>query len=330
MTRVFLERINGDLTGAVAEGLNYIGWTDIVQPGSTVFIKPNLTWPDPLPGVTTSPRFVEALLAAISQRAGRVLVGEADGGTFPAEEAFAKHHLPELCERHGATLINLSKLPATMIRDTVDGRPIQIEASRFLLEEVDVFVTVPVLKTHVVTRVTLGLKNQWGCIPNPKRLLYHHILDWGIVALNRAYRPQIALLDATYAMDRRGPLEGDAVPAGWLAISNNIVALDAVGCRLLGFDPQSVRHLRFAELEGLGTTDLNQIQFNQPLPPPIINATIQPNGMDRIAIFLYKHKLLSKLVFDSPLTNLLYRLIGRTPPGTIIQYHPENAHSAGD
>jgi uncharacterized protein (DUF362 family) len=328
MNKVFLEKIGDDLQAQLQKGLEFIEWEQIVFPGAAVFIKPNLTWPDPKPGVTTDPQFVDALLSILSQRAGKLYVGESNGGTFAAEEGFAKHGLPEICRRHGAQLINLSKKPSRMITDTVAGRHIEIEASQFLIDEVDVFITLPVLKTHVVTRVTLGMKNQWGCIPSNMRLLFHYILDWGIVALNRAYNPQITILDGTYAMDRRGPLEGDAIPAGWLAVANNVVAHDAVGCHLLGVEPRSVRHVRFAEMEGLGTADLNAIETNQPLPDPVIQSVIEPNMMDRIAIFLYRYKHLSKLVFDSPFTSLLYKVIGRTPPGTLLGYTPiEDAHS---
>lgn len=328
MSKLYLHQIDDNLPRQMGDALQFIDWENIVKPGASVFIKPNLTWPEPVPGVTTSPRFVDALLGHLRERAGRIYVGESNGGTFAAEEGFEKHGLPEICQRHGAQLVNLSNKPATIINDVVSGRKIEIEASQFLLEEIDVFITMPVLKTHVVTRVTLGLKNQWGCIPTNMRLLYHHFLDWGIVALNRAYAPQIIILDGTYAMDRRGPLEGEAIPAGWFAVADNIVALDAVGCHLLGVEARSVRHIRFAEDEGLGTADLSKIQLNQPLPPPLIQSVIEPNLMDRIAIFLYKRKYLSKLVFDSPLTGLLYKGIGRTPPGTLLGYQPEDAYSA--
>ncbi|NIV37589.1 MAG: hypothetical protein GWN58_51675, partial [Anaerolineae bacterium] len=46
-------------------GLEFVRWQEFVHPDSTVFIKPNLTWPVPRPGVTTSPDFVDALLAAL-------------------------------------------------------------------------------------------------------------------------------------------------------------------------------------------------------------------------------------------------------------------------
>lgn len=317
MSKAFISKITDNLPEQLQAGLEYIDWKSIIYPGSRVFIKPNLTWYEPRPGVTTSPEFIDALLGILKTQTNHIYVGESNGGTFLADQAFETHGLPAVCEKHSARLINLSNQPATMLDDVIAGRPIRIEASRFLLEDVDVFISLPLLKTHVVTKVTLGMKNQWGCIPDPMRLLYHHILDWGIVALNRAYKPRITILDAAYAMDRRGPLEGDAIPVNWLALSDNIVTLDAIGCHLLGLDPAFVRHLRFAEQEGLGSLDLQHVQLNQPLPEPLIQATIQPNLMDWIAIILYRSWLLSKLAFDSPLTPLMYKIIGRTPPGVL-------------
>lgn len=331
MFHAYIDKIRPDLTQQMQEALDFIDWERIIPSGSRVFIKPNLTWYEHRPGVTTSPEFLDALLPVLNSRAGKVYVGESNGGTFHAEEAASNLGIQRVCDRHGVEFVNLSLQPAIIIEDTIAGRSIRIEASRFLIEDVDAFITLPVLKTHVVTRLTLGLKNQWGCIPSPMRLLYHHILDWGIVALNRAYKPKIAILDGTYAMDRRGPLEGEAVPAGWLAITDNVVALDAIGAHLLGVDPRSVRHIRYAEREGLGTTDLDKVHLNRLIPSPVIHSVIEPNGMDKVAIFLYRSRMLSKLFFDSPLTPFLYKLIRRTPPGNLQPYNrTAYAHSAGD
>jgi uncharacterized protein (DUF362 family) len=317
MHRAFLSKISDNLQLQFEEALDFIGWTEIIHPDDTVLIKPNLTWPDPRPGVTTSPRFLDALLPVLISRAKRVLIGESDGGTFPAEMAMENLGLADICRKHNVDFINLSQQPAKIITDTIVNRRIEIEASEFLLNDVDVFITLPVLKTHVVTRVTLGLKNQWGCIPTPMRLLYHHILDWGIVALNRAYKPQIAILDGTFAMDRRGPLEGDPIPAGWMVVADNVVALDAIGAHLLDIHPRDVRHISFAEQEGLGSTDFKQIVMNEKLPSPVIRAVVKPSMMDYIAIVLYRSYILSKLTFDSPLTPITYKLMGRIPPGTV-------------
>ena len=46
-----------------------------------------------------------------------------------------------------------------------------------LLLEADLLITLPVLKTHALTYFTGALKNQWGCLPQHDRILYHRYLD---------------------------------------------------------------------------------------------------------------------------------------------------------
>lgn len=54
MAHIYLDRTSDDLTAQMDTALQFIGWQNIVRPDSTMLIKPNLTWPDPKPGVTTS------------------------------------------------------------------------------------------------------------------------------------------------------------------------------------------------------------------------------------------------------------------------------------
>ena len=317
MANIYFSKIQNHLTDHLINGLEFIHWREIIEPGANVFIKPNFTWPEPRPGATTSLQFIDAVLPILKSLAGKVIVGESNGGTFYADEAAHRLGAMEILKKHNVTFVNLSNQPAKNIQDVVAGKEISIQVSEYLLEQVDVFITMPVLKTHVVTGVTLGLKNQWGCIPSPKRLLFHPILDYGITALNRAYRPRIAILDGTYAMDRRGPLEGDPIPADVMAISDDVVALDAMGTHLLGLPVQRIKHIQMAAYEKLGSIDLKSARINQPLPEPVIKATIRPNLMDWIAIILYRNFLLSKLAFDSPLTPFMYKMMKRIPPGTM-------------
>jgi hypothetical protein len=51
------------------------------------------------------------------------------------------------------------------------------------------------------------------------------------------------------------PTPRRAWPAGWLLASADPVALDAVGARLLGYDPLRLEHLRLAHDDGLGVAD---------------------------------------------------------------------------
>lgn len=71
--------------------------------GAQMFVKPNLTWKFPTPGVTTLPAFIEAVVARLTDWTSRITVGEADGGyhAFKAEDAFAAHGLDDLRRRSG-------------------------------------------------------------------------------------------------------------------------------------------------------------------------------------------------------------------------------------
>ncbi|MFO0626358.1 MAG: hypothetical protein U0325_12165 [Polyangiales bacterium] len=66
-----------------------------------------------------------------------------------------------------------------------------------------------------------------------------------------------AMLDATVVR----PARGRAWPAGWILASADPVALDAVGARLLGFDPMRLAHLRLAHDDGLGVADPRDLRL---------------------------------------------------------------------
>ena len=111
--RVYLEKLDGNLRNRLENGLEFIGWDKHINKNSTVFIKPNFTFPNYKPGVTTTPEVLRAILEVLKNRAGRIIVGESDGGnnSFKADEAFHGHNMYQICQESSAELINLSKLP---------------------------------------------------------------------------------------------------------------------------------------------------------------------------------------------------------------------------
>ena len=92
---------------------------------------------------------------------------------WPAEEAFDGHGIPEMCRRYGARAINLTSYPREKVETEIAGRRRRVELSKLLTRETDVFITMPVPKLHMMTGVSLGFKNQWGCLPDVKRLRNH-------------------------------------------------------------------------------------------------------------------------------------------------------------
>jgi uncharacterized protein (DUF362 family) len=120
--------------------------------------------------------------------------------------------------------------------------------------ESDLVINHPKMKTHGKTKVTIGLKNMFGCVRDKYKAKYHPYLDNVIVDVNRAVRSDNVVVDGIIAMEGWGPTYGTPKRAGLLIGGRNPVSVDSFCASLMGFDPRSVNHIALAESTGLGTT----------------------------------------------------------------------------
>jgi len=251
---------------------------------------------------------LKEIMAILKDRAGRVIVGESDGGnhSFSADIAFKGHRMPEICKETGADLVNLSKLPSRYIEETIQGKRVKVQVPNLLVDEIDCFISVPVLKVHVMTMVTLGMKNLWGCYPDTMRCLHHKYLSRKLALLTKVLNPKIVLIDGTYALNGHGPMYGEAVKADLLVAANNPVVADAFGSAIMGIPISQVEHIMIAEKEGLGTTNLNAVQFNDEWKKYQMQFQVNKTIIDRLSTILFNSECMAKLVMDSPMKPIIY------------------------
>ena len=297
----------------VQAALEWLGGQDLVPPGARVFVKPNLTWPEHLPGVTTTPQAIEAVVAALRELTPHVTVGEADGGyhSYQAEEAFRGHGLYEIGEKHGVRVVNLSREPSESVTAVVGGRRVELRLPQRLLHATDVFVTMPVPKVHVMTGVSLAFKNQWGCLPSAMRLREHPEFDHKIVAINRLLKPRLAIFDGTYFLDRAGPLSGEAVEMNLLIAGDDAGGASAACCALMGIEPGRIRHLRLARREGMFPSSLDELTLNTALEPFSGRRFVMKRAfLDWLSLLGFRSSFFERLFWESaaagPLHTLLY------------------------
>ena len=74
-----------------------------------IFIKPNLSHPEYLPGVVTSPEFMQQLVSLFRDGNSEVIVGESNGFNYPCWTAFEKTGVQAAVKQAGGTVINLSE-----------------------------------------------------------------------------------------------------------------------------------------------------------------------------------------------------------------------------
>jgi len=301
----------GNLREDITRCLEFIGWENTIKRGSTVFIKPNFTYPYYKPGVTTNPKFLEQLLVLLKERTSNIIIGESDGANraFTADAAFKGHGLDKICSDLDITLVNLSSEPARRVEDLIQGKKVAVYLPELLLDDIDCFISVPVLKVHAMTYATLSMKNLWGCYPDPMRCLHHKNLSEKLTLITKHLNPKLVLIDGTFSLNSHGPMYGEPIRTNLILGANNPVVADTLGTKVLGVPLSKVEHILTAEREGLGTCNLDKVLLNQDWSKFCLNFKVQRTLVDRCSLLLFHSELLSKLVMDSSLRPIIYRAV---------------------
>ncbi len=95
-------------------------------------------------------------------------------------------------------------------------------------------------------KLTCALKNIYGCNPYPKKYKYHSDLGNVIVALNKAMKFDLCLLDNNIAAGVQ-PRK-----MGLLMASQDPVAIDSAAAKIAWLNPNSIPYFKVAEQEGVG------------------------------------------------------------------------------
>lgn len=191
------------------------------------------------------------------------------------------------------------------------GKKVKVQLPKLLLDGIDCFISVPVLKVHVMTGVTLSIKNLWGCHPDTMRCLQHQNFDYKIALITKLLDPKIAVIDGIYALDGHGPMYGEPVKMNLILAANNSVVADAVGAEIMGIPLKMAKHILIGEREGIGITNLQEVRINDEWeqfrrPFQIRRRTL----IDKVSWLLFNSDALAKLVISSPFTPLIYKVAG--------------------
>ena len=217
----------------------------------SIIIKPNLCyyWHSST-GQTTSPRLVGALIEFLRthlRNDPEITIAEADASAMKTKHVFRMLGYEDLANDKEIELLNLSENPTVDCRTSVDSFDVVLPFSQRLLQA-DLLINVPKLKYHRTPRVTCALKNIFGAIAKPFKFSYHPHLSRTIVAANKIIKSDIVLVDGLVALGDHPKVMNT------LLLGEDALAVDYAASRIIGFDPQSVGHLRLAKREGLGET----------------------------------------------------------------------------
>jgi len=226
------------------------------KPGDRVLVKPNIVYGTrktdlPKWGVITTSRVVEDVVRLLRDcGAGEIIIAEGSVVANPRDTATQEHAFDTLGyrvleRRYGARCVNVLNRPFTRA-DFGDG--MRLSFSRDAMES-DLIVSLPVLKTHAQTVVSLGIKNLKGLISIPSRKRCHNPdtsrdLNQWVSRLADPLPPVFTLIDGIYSNERGPAFDGRIRRSDLLVASGDVFAADKVGASILGHDPADVPHLR--------------------------------------------------------------------------------------
>jgi uncharacterized protein (DUF362 family) len=240
----------------VFKALDLIDYATALSGFERVLIKVNFitvkTWDT---GATTDPIVVEAIIKKLQNLHQEICVVESDATITSADKAFEATGMSEMCERNGVQCLNLRKVTDRVKIDIPHGEALKrITVPRIVAESA--VISAAKLKTHTSTKVTLGMKNMFGLLPDKLKGKYHlRGISKVIVDINSVLKPKLTVIDGFVGMEGAGPSDGTPIKMDLIIAGQDPVATDATASRVMGFDPQEIAHIRKAYERGLGNID---------------------------------------------------------------------------
>jgi uncharacterized protein (DUF362 family) len=249
------------------------GGRSALLPGVPTILKDNITWHFPMPGANTTPWQLEGVIQALCQAGYSDLVCVQNQtvvtNAFKGEDL--NRYVP-IFKQYGIPVrYNFRK-------DDMSWVPYRPKTRMLALDQIypegihipDYFfgkniVHLPTVKTHMYTTTTGAMKNAFGGLLSKYR---HYTHTWihetlvDLLAIQQEIHPGIlAVMDGTTAGDGAGPRMIRPLEKNVILASADQVAIDAVAAKMMGFDPLSIKYIRLAHEQGLGTGDPRQIEI---------------------------------------------------------------------
>jgi len=248
----------------VFKALDLIDYESALVGYGKVLIKVNfittMTWDT---GATTDPIVVEAIIQRLKKLPVEIYVVESDATMTNADNAFEATGMAEMCKQNGVECLNLRHAPDKIKIKIPNGDCLkEITVPRIVTESA--IISAAKMKTHMATKVTLGMKNMFGLLPDKFKAKYHAKgINKVIVDINTAIKPKLTVIDGFVAMEGRGPTDGSSVKMDLIIAGKDPVATDATCARVMGLDPHEISHIRTAHQKGLGNIDDIEIVGSQ-------------------------------------------------------------------
>jgi uncharacterized protein (DUF362 family) len=317
--------------------------------GKRVLVKPNVgRVATPESGIVSNYEVVAGTIDALREAGAQVAIGESPIVGVKVLEAFEQSGIAAIARSRDCPLIDLDQ--RRFVKVPVP-QGVVIRELRVCPEvlEFDAVVSLPVLKMHMHTGVTLSVKNMKGCLWRRSKVELHMLppvagsdekpIDIAIADMSSVLQPHLAVIDGAVGMEGLGPSAGTPKRLNVVVAGCEAYAADAVACRLMGVAAEEIPHLRIGAERGFGTIGLARLnvqpkqwqEWTDPFQRPPENLAIEfPNitvhdqhscsaCQSTLLLFLKRHqqRVLDYFPTDQPVDIAIGKGHETLPPGTL-------------
>lgn len=236
-------------------------------------LKINLSWHFFYPACSTTPWQLEGVIRALLRddyRKDSLYACHNRTVVVSAKKGETSNRHKGVVERYGLRNIHLYEKQEEWIRYEPKAEMMVLKdifkdgiliPKRFIGSNI---IHLPTMKTHVFTTMTGAMKNAFGGLLQERRHWTHSVIHETLVDLlaiqKEIHTGIFAVMDGTFGGDGPGPRAMNVHVKDYILASADQVAIDAVACKMMGFEPMSLPFLRLAHERGLGCADIKQIE----------------------------------------------------------------------
>jgi len=249
----------------VREGMEELG----AKPHGRVLLKYNMVFAHRKisPFAHTHPRVLEAIIDTLAARpeVEKIILGERTGVYMPTRYVFNNTDYKRLLQKPKVEVCFFDEDKLVNVKLEKGGFHKKLRFSRTLIKA-DYKVYAPKLKHHVTTKLTCALKLNIGICDQKERLHGHdYHLEEKIADLYEVGYPDFVVVDAI-DVGQQNEIFPKPKRFGMILMGDSGVAVDIVAARIIGFEPDEIKHLKIARSRGWQPVRDDQVQINSEIP----------------------------------------------------------------
>lgn len=251
-----------DIPKMVAAGMAKLGgWEKFVKKGQKVTLKPNVAWiSKPEQGADTDPVLVATCVTACKTAgASEVVIPEKSCNDW--KQSFASSGVLAAVNKVGGRMYALTEDKHFRKMDLPNAKVLKQADVAIDVLDTGCLINMPVAKSHVLTTLTLGMKNWMGSVKD-RQFWHRNQLHQCVADCCTLIKPALTILDATRIMLTKGPRgPGEQECPNQIVFGTDPVAVDAYATTLFKKEPFSIQHIKMAHDMGIGCGDLKQVEI---------------------------------------------------------------------